>query len=88
MAKKVETKTEAAELMAHQQDTGSAPVQISNLTRRIQALTAHLKIHQKDHASRRGLLQMVGKRRRLLDYLSKKDFTKYKNVIQKLGLRK
>lgn len=76
------------ELKEHKDDTGSPAVQVGNLTKRIEALTKHAQEHKKDHSSRRGLLQMVGKRRRLLDYLAKKDFTKYKAVVKKLGLRK
>ena len=69
-------------------DTGSSEVQIALLTERINELTAHLKIHQKDNHSRRGLLQMVGKRRNLLNYLAKKDLNKYREVVEKLNLRK
>lgn len=69
-------------------DTGSAAAQVSRFTERIQSLSEHLKRHQKDHSSRRGLLKLVGLRRRQLDYLKKKDFTKYQAVVKKLGLRK
>jgi len=69
-------------------DTGSAEVQVAVLTRRIQELTEHLKVHTKDHHSRRGLLQMVGKRRRLLDYLRRGDIERYRQLIQRLGLRR
>ena len=72
----------------HQSDTGSPEVQIAILSERIGELTEHFKTHQKDHASRRGLLMMVSKRRRLLDYLKKYDTERYKDVIQKLGIRK
>ena len=72
----------------HQSDTGSPEVQIAILSERIGGLTEHFKSHQKDHASRRGLLMMVNKRRRLLDYLKKYDTERYKDVIQKLGIRK
>lgn len=72
----------------HETDTGSPEVQIAILTTRINQLTEHLKIHKKDNHSRRGLLKMVGKRRRLLDYLIKKDIERYRAVIAKLGLRK
>ena len=72
----------------HEKDTGSPEVQIAILTERIQQLTEHLKIHKKDNHSRLGLLKMVGKRRRLLDYLAKKDIERYRDVIAKLGLRK
>jgi small subunit ribosomal protein S15 len=69
-------------------DTGSPEVQIAILSERITDLTEHFKTHLKDHASRRGLLMMVSKRRRLLDYLKKYDTERYKDVIQKLGIRK
>ena len=69
-------------------DTGSPEVQIALLTERINELTEHLKVHKKDNHSRRGLLKMVGKRRNLLNYLAKKDAEKYKEVVEKLGLRK
>ena len=72
----------------HEKDTGSAEVQVAIQTERINYLTAHLKIHKKDHSSRRGLLQLVGKRRKLLEYIKKTDLEKYKKVIDKLGLRK
>ena len=69
-------------------DTGSPEVQVAVLSRRIQELTEHLKAHTKDHHSRRGLLQMVGKRRRLLDYLRREDINRYRELIQRLGLRR
>lgn len=69
-------------------DTGSSEVQIALLTERINELTEHLKVHKKDNHSRRGLLQMVGKRRNLLNYLAKKDLEKYREVVEKLNLRK
>lgn len=69
-------------------DTGSPEVQVAILTERINNLTEHFKSHAKDHHSRRGLLILVGRRRRLLDYLKKKDFTRYSSLIQRLGLRK
>ncbi|MBQ9166401.1 MAG: 30S ribosomal protein S15 [Oscillospiraceae bacterium] len=72
----------------HESDTGSPEVQIAILTARIKELTEHLKVHKKDNHSRRGLLKMVGKRRRLLDYLAKKDIERYRAVIAKLGIRK
>lgn len=72
----------------HEQDTGSAAVQIGLLTSKIEELTGHLKKHPKDNHSRRGLLQMVGKRRRLLKYLEKNDSKAYNAVIKKLGLKK
>ncbi len=70
------------------EDTGSPEVQIAILTVRIQELTEHLKTHQKDHHSRRGLLKMVGQRRGLLDYLKKTDLEGYRTLIEKLGIRK
>ena len=69
-------------------DTGSPEVQISILTKRINDLTEHLKVHKNDHHSRRGLLKMVGKRRNLLNYLIKKDIERYRAIITKLGIRK
>jgi len=69
-------------------DTGSSEVQIALLTERINELTEHLKVHKKDNHSRRGLLQMVGKRRNLLNYLAKKDLAKYRDIVAKLNLRK
>ena len=71
-----------------EKDTGSPEVQIALLTERINELTEHLKVHKKDNHSRRGLLQMVGKRRNLLNYLAKKDLNKYREVVEKLNLRK
>lgn len=70
------------------EDTGSPEVQIAILTTRINELTEHLKVNQKDHNSRRGLLKMVGQRRGLLDYLKKKDLEGYRALIEKLGIRK
>ena len=72
----------------HEGDTGSAEVQIAILTARINELTEHLKIHKQDNHSRRGLLKMVGKRRKMLDYLAKKDIERYRFIINKLGIRK
>jgi len=72
----------------HEGDTGSPEVQIAILTKRINDLTGHLKIHKKDHHSRRGLLKMVGHRRNLLNYLMKKDINRYRTTIEKLGIRK
>jgi small subunit ribosomal protein S15 len=69
-------------------DTGSAEVQIAVLTKRVAGLTEHLKTHKHDHASRRGLLQMVGRRRRLLDYLKNEDIERYRALIAQLGLRR
>lgn len=70
------------------EDTGSTEVQIALLTARITELTEHLKVHKKDHHSRRGLLKMVGQRRGLLDYLKKTDIERYRSLIERLGLRK
>ncbi|MGN1352202.1 MAG: 30S ribosomal protein S15 [Clostridia bacterium] len=71
-----------------EKDTGSSEVQIALLTERINELTEHLKVHKKDNHSRRGLLQMVGKRRNLLNYLAKKDLDKYREITEKLNIRK
>jgi small subunit ribosomal protein S15 len=71
----------------HENDRGSAPVQIALLTQRINELTDHFRTHKKDHHSRRGLLMMVGKRRRLLDYLKRTDLERYRSLIDDLGLR-
>ncbi|MEK7482034.1 MAG: 30S ribosomal protein S15 [Patescibacteria group bacterium] len=76
------------EFKLHENDTGSIEVQISILTKQINELTGHLKTHPKDNHSRRGLLKMVGKRKRLLDYLSKNDNKSYTNIVRKLGLKK
>ena len=76
------------EYRAHPTDTGSPEVQVALLTQRIAHLTEHLKVHHKDHHSRRGLLKMVGQRRSLLDYLKRKEFVRYKTLIQSLGLRR
>jgi len=73
---------------SHDNDTGSPEVQIALLSARIQYLTEHFKSHKKDHHSRRGLLKIVGQRRRILDYLKKKDVERYRAVIQKLGIRR
>jgi len=72
----------------HEKDTGSPEVQIAILTERINHLTEHFKLHKKDFHSRRGLLKMVGQRRRLLDYLKKKDLARYRQLIKSLGLRR
>lgn len=69
-------------------DTGSAEVQIALLTKQIKDLTEHLRVHAKDHHSRRGLLKMVGRRRNLLQYLYKKDIERYRSIIERLGIRK
>jgi small subunit ribosomal protein S15 len=71
----------------HEGDRGSAQVQIALLTERINGLTDHFRTHKKDHHSRRGLLMMVGKRRRLLEYLKRTDLTRYRQLIDELGLR-
>ncbi|HOI15712.1 MAG TPA: 30S ribosomal protein S15 [Geobacteraceae bacterium] len=72
----------------HENDTGSPEVQIAILTERITYLTEHFKVHKKDHHSRRGLLKIVGQRRRLLDYLKSKDIERYRAIIEKLGIRR
>jgi small subunit ribosomal protein S15 len=72
----------------HQKDTGSPEVQIALLSKRITYLTDHFQIHKKDHHSRRGLLKLVGQRRRLLNYLKKIEIKRYKNIIKELGIRK
>jgi small subunit ribosomal protein S15 len=69
-------------------DTGSPEVQIALLTKRIQELTEHFKVHKKDHHSKRGLMKIIGQRRRLLEYLKKKDYERYKNIIKELKLRR
>ncbi len=76
-----------AEYRIHETDTGSPEVQIALLTERINYLTEHLKVHKKDHHSRRGLLQMVGQRRGLLNYLNREDPARYRAIVEKLGLR-
>jgi small subunit ribosomal protein S15 len=76
------------EYKLHEQDTGSADVQVALLTSRIKELTEHLKNHKKDHSSRRGLIMMVNKRRKLLTYLQSQDEARYKELIAKLGLRR
>jgi small subunit ribosomal protein S15 len=86
------TKEEKAALIKeygeNEQDTGSSSVQVAILTTQIRTLTEHLKAFKKDHHSRRGLLKMVGQRRRLLRYIQKRDVAKYKALIEKLGIRK
>ena len=72
----------------HETDTGSPEVQVAILTKRITDLTEHLKVHKKDHHSRRGLLKMVGKRRNLMNYLKSQDIERYRALVAKLGLRK
>ncbi|MCL4369700.1 MAG: 30S ribosomal protein S15 [Chloroflexi bacterium] len=73
---------------AHESDTGSPEVQIALITERITQLTEHLKVHRHDHHSRRGLLMLIGQRRRLLNYLTRKNTDRYRAIIGKLGLRK
>jgi len=75
------------EYKVHDADTGSTEVQVAILTARIKELTEHMRVHKKDFHSRRGLLIMVGKRRKLLQYLRDRDFNRYQNLIQRLGLR-
>jgi small subunit ribosomal protein S15 len=75
------------EYRLHEQDTGSVEVQVALLSERIRDLTEHLKVHKKDHSSRRGLIMLVNKRRRLLEYLLSKDSTRYRELIGRLGLR-
>jgi small subunit ribosomal protein S15 len=86
------TKEEKQEIIskfgASEKDSGKAEVQIALLTARINKLTSHFSEHKKDHASRRGLLMMVGKRRRLLDYIARKDIERYRSTIKELNLRK
>jgi small subunit ribosomal protein S15 len=81
-------KTVINQLKTHEKDTGSPEVQVGLLTHRITYLTEHLKIHTKDHHSRRGLLMLVGKRRRLLNYVKNKDVQRYRTLIETLGLRR
>ena len=73
---------------SNQSDTGKTEVQIALLSERIQYLTEHFKTHTKDHHSRRGLLKLVGQRRRLLDYLARKDITRYRSLVKELGIRR
>ena len=85
----MKTKNETIEeYRTHEGDTGSPEVQVALLTERIRHLTEHLKVHRKDHASRRGLLMLVGQRSRLLRYLVKKDQARYRSLIKRLGLRR
>ena len=89
MAIVAEKKTELVQkYKRHEKDTGSPEVQVALLSERINMLTEHFKIHKKDHHSRRGLLKLVGQRRRLLDYLKRKDVNRYKKLIETLGIRK
>lgn len=86
------TTTQKSEIISQHRrsdaDTGSTEVQIAVLSKRISDLTDHLKSHKKDHASRRGLLMLVGRRRRLLEYLSREDIDRYRDLVAKLGLRR
>ena len=77
-----------AEFKLHDSDTGSPEVQVALLTTRIKEITEHLKIHKKDYHTRRGLLKLIGQRRRLLDYIMKKDIERYRKLIKALGIRK
>jgi small subunit ribosomal protein S15 len=89
MALEAELKTQIMQDHAtHEGDTGSPEVQVAVLTRRISDLTEHLKVHKHDHHSRRGLLLLVGRRRRLLNYLQKTDIARYRALIERLGLRR
>ena len=89
MAQTVEVKERIIQdYRVHDQDTGSPEVQVALLTSRITELTEHFKTHSKDHHSRRGLLKLVGRRRRLLDYLKGKDLERYRTTIERLGIRK
>jgi len=88
MLKKQEKEKIIDDFETHESDTGSPEVQVAILTRRINDLTEHLKTHRKDHASRRGLLKMVGTRSALLKYVSKRDVKRYQGIISRLGLRK
>ncbi len=83
-----DTSTIIEEFGMHGSDTGSPEVQVALLTERINDLTEHLRVHSHDHHSRRGLLMMVGKRRRLLNYLRRQDVERYRSLISKLGLRR
>lgn len=89
MALQKDSKKEVIEkYRLHDQDSGSPEVQIALLTERINVLTEHFKVHKKDYASRRGLLKMVGRRRKLLDYLKKNRIDKYRSLLKELNLRK
>jgi small subunit ribosomal protein S15 len=89
LAQTTEMKTQTiSEFRVHGTDTGSPEVQVALLTRRISELTEHFKTHSKDHHSRRGLLKLVGRRRRLLDYLKGQDLERYRTTIERLGIRK
>jgi len=89
MALNLEQKTTIiTDYKLHEKDTGSSEVQIALLTKRVTYLTEHFKTHSKDHHSRRGLLKMVSKRRKLLDHLKKEDVSRYQSIIVKLGIRR
>ena len=89
MALNLEQKTTIiTDYKLHEKDTGSSEVQIALLTKRVTYLTEHFKTHSKDHHSRRGLLKMVSKRRKLLDHLNKEDVSRYQSIILKLGIRR
>ncbi len=89
MSQSSEAKTKVIEdFRRHEQDSGSPEVQVALLTGRITELTEHFKSHPKDHHSRRGLLKLVGRRRRLLDYMRRKDVERYRTTIERLGIRK
>ncbi len=89
MTQTVEVKSEIIkEHRVHDTDTGSPEVQVALLTHRINELTEHFKVHKKDHHSRRGLLKLVGRRRRLLEYMKRQDVDRYRQTIERLGLRK
>ena len=77
-----------AEFKLHESDTGSPEVQVAMLSRRINDITEHLKVHAKDFSTRRGLLKLIGQRRRLLDYMKGKDINRYRTIIKALGIRK
>ncbi len=89
MTQTVEVKSDIiSKYRVHDTDTGSPEVQVALLTNRINELTEHFKVHTKDHHSRRGLLKLVGRRRRLLEYLKRQDVDRYRRTIKRLGLRK
>lgn len=88
MVEKAKKLATVQQFQLHEKDSGSTEVQVALLTARINEMTEHLKIHEHDHHSRRGLLKLVGQRRRLLTYLSKNDVQRYRQLIAKLGLRK
>ena len=87
MVKSEKKATNSTTLSLHKNDTGSSSVQVENLTKRIQQLTEHAKVNKHDYMARRGLLQLVGQRRRLLQYIAKNDQQRYLDVVNKLGLR-